>query len=325
MKGLRLSFASGAYDRVRPLLEGTVGVEGVDLVPVRVSPASELFWRMLRHEEFDVSELSLSNYIMEVARGLDRFVAIPVFPHRAFRQSALWVRADSPVHQPEDLKSKRIGIPEYSMTMMLVVRGFLSDDHGIAPSDVTWVAVRRERMDYALPQVPFEHAPEGSRLEDLLARGDVDAIVTTRTPTTAAGSTVRRLFANVQEVEQSYYRRTQIFPIMHLIAIRRSIYEANRWLAANLVSAFESSKSAAYEWLRDSQPYASLPWFSLDLEREWAAFDGDPFPYGVAPNLPTLTAAVRWSLEQGLSPRPIEVEELFPIEAVDPFASRQQR
>lgn len=324
MSGLRLSLACGPYDRVRPLLEGRVAVAGVDLTPVEVSPASELFWRMLRHEEFDVAELSLSNFIMEQARGIDRFVGIPVFPHRAFRHSAIWVREDSEIERPEGLAGRRIGIPEYSMTMLLFVRGFLAEDHAVAPEDITWVQVRPDRVEYDVPGVHLENA-ENASLDDLLAGGAVDAIVTTRSPRLTGGQQARRLFRAPEVVEAAYYSRTQIFPIMHVVVVRRSIFEQNRWLVASLMSAFEESKGIAYARLYESQPHASLPWLALDLEREWAVFGGDPFPNGIEPNLPTLSAATRWSHGQGLSPRALEVDELFPLEARDVFAFHRQR
>lgn len=322
-----LSFAAGDYDRIRPILEGQVRVEGVDLAPVKVMPAAELFWRMLRHEEFDVAELSLSNYIMEMAHGKSRFIAIPVFPHRTFRQSSLWVRSDSELTRPEDLAGKRVGIPEYSMTMMLFVRGLLSHEHGVHPGDVTWVRSRPERVEYSAPSVRIEDAPQGASLDDMLLDGRIDAAVTTRVPPAATGPRprLRRLIADPRAVEEDYYRRTRIFPIMHVVAIRRQAYEAHRWIAVNLVAAFEKAKAAAYERLRESQPYCSLPWFTLDLETEWAPFGGDPFPYGIAPNRPTLEAATCWSFEQGLSPRLVAVEELFAPETVEPFAHQKQR
>jgi 4,5-dihydroxyphthalate decarboxylase len=318
-----LSLACGPYDRVRPLLEGLVTIDGVDLTTLEVSPASELFWRMLRHEEFDVAELSMSNYIMEIARDIDRFVAIPVFPHRSFRHSSIWVLEDSELERPEDLAGRRIGIPEYSMTMMLFTRGFLADDHGVSPSDVNWVQVRPERIEYDPPDVAIENAPADVTLDGLLRAGDVDAIVTTRVPEAGAGA--RRLFRDPERVEAAYYQRTRIFPIMHLVVVRRPVFEANRWLAASLMKAFEDSKAMAYGWLHHSQPMASLPWFALDVEREWSIFGGDPFPYGIGPNLPTLAAALRWSFEQGLSARALEVDDLFPREALDAFAFHHQR
>ena len=324
MSRLRLSLACGPYDRVRPLLQGLVAVDGVDLTTLEVSPASELFWRVLRHEEFDIAELSLSNYIMESARGIDRFVAIPVFPHRAFRHSSIWVREDSGLERPEDLAGRRVGIPEYSMTMLLFTRGFLADDHGVAPSDITWAQVRPDRIEYDPPAVALENAPPGATLDDLLATGAVDAIVTTRVPT-LRDTQARRMFRDPEGVEAAYYRRTRIFPIMHLVVLRRAVFEANRWLVANLMSAFQESKAVAYRSIHHSQPLVSLPWFALDVEREWSVFDGDPFPYGIEPNLPTLAAAVRWSFEQGLSPREVSVDDLFPQEARDAFAFHDQR
>jgi 4,5-dihydroxyphthalate decarboxylase len=327
MGRLSLSLACGAYDRVRPILEGIVPVEGVDLIPLKVMPASELFWRLIRHEEFDIAEMSLSNYVMERSRGIDRFMAIPVFPHRAFRHSSLWVRSDAGIDRPEDLAGRRIGIPEYSMTMMLFVRGLLQHEYGVTPAQVTWVRARPERADYEPPSVPIEDAPPGTSLDALLLDGRVDAIVTTRVPSAARGEAplVRRLVADPRAAEAAYLRRTGIFPIMHAIVMRREVYQANRWLATNLVQAFEKAKEIAYGWLHESQPYCSLPWLAQELESQWDVFGGDPFPYGIEPNRRTLEAATSWSFEQGLSPRQVSVEELFAPETVEPFAHHGQR
>jgi 4,5-dihydroxyphthalate decarboxylase len=326
MNDLPITFASGAYDSIRPLLEGRIRIEGVRLTGIDVTPPAELFWRQLRHEEFDVAELSLLNFIMEIGHGIDRFVGLPVFPYRAFRQSAIWVRADSDLDRPEDLKGRRIGVPEYAMTMLLFVRGFLEDDHGIRPEDLTWVTVRPERVDQAMPAVPLEYSP-GSTLEGLLADGRVDAIITTRIPTGSHGPApkLRRLIPQVREVERAYYRRTRVFPIMHLVVIRRATYEANRWIAASLLSALERSKAEAYAALHEGHPWHPLPWLPLDVEEEWGLFGGDPYPYGLAANLPTLTAATEWAHRQGLAPRRIDVKELFAPEAIDAFTFAAQR
>jgi 4,5-dihydroxyphthalate decarboxylase len=181
-------------------------------------------------------------------------------------------------------------------------------------------------VEYEPPDVPIENAPEGARLEDLLTSKAVDAIVTTRRPPTPTGTvSPRRLFDDPFAVEADYFRRTSIFPIMHLVVIRRAVYEANPWLVANLTAAFEEAKSLAYRSLRESQPPVSLPWFANDLEREWQVFGGDPYPYGIEPNLPTLEASLRWSSDQGLSPRLATIDELFPVEAKDAFDFHDQR
>jgi 4,5-dihydroxyphthalate decarboxylase len=327
MSRLRLSFACAPYDFVRPILDGDVRVEGVDLTGVRVAPAAELFWRQLRHEEFDIAELSLSNYLMETARGVDRFIAIPVFPHREFRHSALWTRTDSDITRPEDLAGKRVGIPEYSMTMMLFVRGLLEHDHGVRPADITWVRVRPERATYEAPDVRVEEAPPGASLDDLLLDGLIDAAVTTRVPPASRGDAprLRRVIPHVRAVEEDYYRRTGIFPIMHVLVLKRAVYEANRWLAPNLLDAFGRAKEMAYENLLSSQPSCTLPWLADEIETTWSVFGGDPYPLGVLRNVRTLDAAAEWSYGQGLSPRRVQVEELFAPEAVGAFQFHAQR
>ena len=327
MSRLPLSLGCGAYDIVRPLLDGDVTVEGVSLTAVTVMPPAELFWRQLRHEEFDVAEISLLNYLMEVGRDDDRFVAIPVFPYRAFRHSAIWVREESPIERPADLKGKRIGVPEYAMTMLLFVRGFLESDHGVSPSDVEWITVRPERLEYQSASVEPRLAAPGSTLEGLLLSDQVDAIVTTRVFDAEARARmgIRRMLRDARAVEMQYYRQTRIFPIMHTIVLRRAIYEANRWVAASLFAAFQAAKAEAYAALRDGHPEHLLPWFNWHVEDEWDVFGGDPYPYGLDGNTPTLEAALDWCLRQDMIPRPVRLDEVFAVEATDSFTYAGQR
>lgn len=318
MAKLGLTLACNPYDRVQPLIDGSVQADGVELNCItRLSPG-ETFWRMLRHEEFDVSELSLSAYILGLARGDTRFVGIPVFLLRLFRHSYIWVREDAGIERPQDLKGKTILVPEYHMTALLYIRGALKHDYGVLPEDLRWIRTRMERVDVELPPgVVVQEAGSERTVEEIMESGEIDATAGTRPP---RGKTpMRRLFPNFREVEADYYRRTGVFPIMHLLAIKRSVYEANPWLALSLVEAFEQSKQEAYWRMREVSGIYSLPWLNHELDETRDVFGPDPFPYGIEPNRASLEAATRFSYEQGLSPRQLAIEELFANETVDVF------
>ncbi len=321
MAKLPLSLACGGYDKTQALIDGRVAVEGVDLNYLKIEPPGEIFWRQVRHDEFDASELTLSAYIIGLSRGDDRFVGIPVFPLRLFRHSFIWVRNDSGINEPKDLKGRQIAIPEYHMTAMLYIRGMLQHDHGVSPSDIHWLRTRVERLPLKLPAEIDLKDIQTEDWDAMLTRGEIDGTMGTRAPRASEGSSprVRRLFGDVREAETDYYRRTGIFPIMHVVALKRDIYERNRWIAKALLDAFDRSKAEAYRRMRDVSGMYSLPWMSLDQEHSQRVFGGDPYPYGLAPNLATLEAATQFSFEQGLSDRKVSVEELFAPETIDVF------
>ncbi|HZT06091.1 MAG TPA: ABC transporter substrate-binding protein [Chloroflexota bacterium] len=321
MGKLALTLACGGYDRTQALMDGTVAIEGVDLNYLRIEPPGEIFWRQVRHDEFDVSELTMSAYIIGLSRGDDRFVAIPVFPLRLFRHAFIWVRDDAGIITPTDLREKRIAIPEYHMTAMLYIRGMLQHDYGVLPEEIDWYRTRVERVELNLsPKIRISDA-QSANWEEMLARGQLDGTMGTRAPRAAGSDSpgVRRLFSEVRDVEADYYRRTGIFPIMHVVAMKREIYERNRWVAKALLDAFEASKAHAYARMRDVSGIYSLPWLSVEQDRTRAIFGADPYPYGLEPNRTTLEAATQYSYEQGLSARKVSVEEMFARETVDVF------
>ena len=279
---------------------------------------------MLRYNEFDASEMSLSNYILGLAREDRRFVGVPIFPYRAFRHSMIWVNTDSGIRQPKDLIGKRMGIPEYATTALLFVRGMLQEEYGVRPEQIEWFRGREERVDLDLPSnVLVNDAGSDRALETMLEKGDLDAVATFKAPRVNISlRRVTRLFPNVREVEAQYYRRTGIFPIMHLIVIKREIYERHPWAAMSLVRAFQAAKERCYERAKQySVLYAITPWMRLEMEESEKIFGKDPYPYGVHPNLQTLEAATRFSYEQALSKRKIEIDELFAKETIDAFAT----
>ncbi|HZR60794.1 MAG TPA: PhnD/SsuA/transferrin family substrate-binding protein [Xanthobacteraceae bacterium] len=310
MNKLKLTLACGRYDRTQPLIDGRVEVEGVDLTFLPLRPG-ETFWRMLNHGEFDVSEMSLSSYTILRSEGDTRFIAIPIFPSRVFRQSAVYLRADSKIAAPADLKGKRVGVADYQMTAAVWTRGFLSDDYGVKPEDIHWVIGRPVRTIKPPSNITCEFMRQDTTLEAMLERGEIDALVSVMIPPTL-GSSVRRLFAEPRKVERDYYQRTGIFPIMHTFVLKTALYEANPWLAISFYRAFTRARDIAYYWMYDTDALTvGLPWVIDELETTRKIFGPQVWDYSIEGSRPTLEALVRHLDEQKLSRRPMKVEELF--------------
>jgi 4,5-dihydroxyphthalate decarboxylase len=314
MADLRLTFACGPYDRTQALRDGSIKPEGIDLTYITQQPA-EIFWRMLQFREFDASEMSLSNYTSLVSGGDAPFVAIPVFPSRVFRHGYFFINTTKTIRAPADLRGKRGGVPEYSMTAAVYMRGLLQHEYGVKPSDVEWVQGRADRLGRALPKdVRLTQAPPGTELGDLLERGEIDFLMTANNPLSFRRSapTVRRLFPNYRELEQDYYRRTKIYPIMHTVVIRRDIYERHPWVALNLYEALVAAKERCYRLLLETgSPKASFAWLQPLIEEEQAIIGPDWYPYGIAQNRPTIEALLQYTHEHGLTDRRLALEELF--------------
>jgi 4,5-dihydroxyphthalate decarboxylase len=318
MPDIAINLACQDYEHTRALGDGTVPVEGFDLNFMAISPPSQIFLRMLNKEEFDASEMSLSNYLIARGHGDNRFVALPVFPARVFRHSYIWVHANSGVGQPGDLIGKRVGIADYSMTALLFIRGMLKHQYGVVPEDIHWFRRRREHVAIKTPaHLRIDDIEKNQTLDDLLERGQLDALAVTSPPRAfkAGSSLVRRLFPDARAVEAEYYRQTRIFPIMHLVVVRRALYEKNPSIAPALVKAFQKAKEKAYEKLEER--LSPLPWVNLDVEYARQAIGSDFYPYGLQQNLPTLEAATQYSYEQGLTERRLEIRELFAPETLD--------
>ena len=321
MSGPTITLGCQNYDHLRALIDGTVKPDGFNLRIETISPPAQIFLRMLRSEEFDASEMSLSNYLIALARGDRRFVAIPIFPSRVFRHSYIWINTDSGIQKPQDLIGKRIGIADYSMTALLFVRGMLQHQYGVAPKDVYWYRSRSEHLSIQVPQgVRIENIGKDQNLDELLEEGKLDAVAVTSPPRSfkRGAPVIRRLFPNSREVEAEYYRQTKIFPIMHTVVIRRALYEQHRWLARALAQAFQAAKQHSYE--RFNEGLYPLPWLNLDLEFARQVMSHDIYSYGVKENLPTLEAATLYSNEQGLTERKLEVSEIFAPETLDLFS-----
>ena len=314
MPKMRLTLACGPYDRTQALRDGTIVPEGIDLTYLTLQPA-EIFWRMLQYKEFDVSEMSLSNYTTLVSTGQAPFVAIPVYPSRVFRHGYFFINTGKDIQAPADLKGKRGGVPEYSMTAAVYMRGLLEHEYGVKPADVEWVQGRADRLGHRLPaEIRIEQAPAGAELGDLLERGDIDFLMTAYNPLSfrRGSPSVRRLFPNYAEVEKDYYRRTGIYPIMHTVVIRRDIYERDPWVALNLYKAFTAAKRQALNRMTEAgSPKASFAWLQPMIEEEQAIFGPDWYSYGIEQNRPSLEALLQYTHEQGLTSRRLRIEDLF--------------
>ena len=329
MAKLRLNLACWNYDRTRALADGSVQPDGIDLNYLDL-PVEETFFRMLRYREFEVAELSLSSYTVSLFGEQRPFIAIPVFPSRFFRHSSIYVNADAGIRTPKDLIGKRIGTPEYQMTAPVWIRGILSEHYGVPVDSVTYYTGGEEepgrpekiRLDLP-PNIKVQPIGEAQTLSAMLASGEIDALYTARMPSTFSlrrGAAVQRLFANYKEVEQEYYRKTRIFPIMHTVAIRRDVYEQNRWVAQSLYKAFVEAQRRTYEDLYMTAALkAMLPWLTSHVEETRALMGDDFWAYGFECNRASLATFLRYHHEQGLSKRILEPEELFAPETMQSF------
>ncbi|MEO6565656.1 MAG: ABC transporter substrate-binding protein [Casimicrobiaceae bacterium] len=328
MSKLKLTFGCWNYDRTRALADGSVVADGIDLNYLDM-PVEETFFRMLRNQEFDVAELSLSSYTVSLFRSPQPFVAIPVFPSRFFRHSCIYVNATSGIRKPTDLIGRRIGNPEYQMTAPVWIRGILSDHYAVPVDSVTYVTGgeeepgRSEKLKLDLPpSIRVERIGPEQTLAQMLRDGEIDALYTARAPSSfrAGDGRVVRLFPDYREIERDYYRSTGIFPIMHTVAIRRDVYDANRWIAQSLQKAFIAAQAKTYVDLKESAALkAMLPWLNHHVEEAIAEMGEDYWPYGFARNRATLDTFLRYHHEQGLSKRRLAPEDLFAPESLEAF------
>jgi 4,5-dihydroxyphthalate decarboxylase len=304
---MRLTLACGRYDRTQALIDGRVRVEGVDeLIYLALRPG-ETFWRMLNNEEFDASEMSLSSYTILRSEGDARFVALPVFPSRVFRQNALYVRDGSPLRDPRELKGKRIGVGDYQMTAAVWTRGFLQHEYGVRPQEATWVVGKPIRAIRQPEGIRLEFLSPQSDLEEMLERGEIDALMSVMIPR-KLGRTIQRLIPDFRRVEHEYFRKTGIFPIMHTLVLRRPVYEANPWLAVSLYRAFCRARDMALAQAYDTDALtASSPWIIDEIERSRDV----KWDYSIEGSRPTLEALVQYLDEQQLTRRRMAVQELF--------------
>lgn len=324
MARLPITLACGPYDRTRALADGAVRVDGVDLRYLELDP-EEIFFRMLTYGEFDVAELSLSSYLLTHLAG-GPFVAVPVFPSRMFRHTSVYVNEAAGIAEPADLAGRTVGIAEYQLTANVWIRGILQEYHGLPAASVRYRTGglnepgRREKIALELPaDIDIEPIPAGRTLSDMLARGELDAVVSPRAPIAfETGGGLRRLFADSRERERQYFRDSGIFPIMHVLVMHRRVYESNRWLARSLVKAFTEAKTLAYRQLsRTVALSVSLPWVREEYEASVGLLGEDFWSYGVQPNRHVIETFIRYAHEQGMISRRPEPEELFAPESIE--------
>src|SRR5262245_3176824 len=320
MPDLKLRLACNDYDRCRALIDGTVKPEGISLDITRLKPR-ELFPRMIDHQEFDAAELSLASYATLAARDASPFVAIPVMLSKLFRHSCIYVRRGAGIERPQDLKGKRVGTTQYGATAVVYIKGMLQDEYGVKPEDLRWfigglsTPTEPPLVPLNLPnKIALEFLPRGHTLEAMFAEGKLDALVAIHFPQLflSGSPDIGRLFPNHREVEEDYYRRTKILPIMHTVVIRNDIYRAHPFVAASLYRAFTEARDRALEPLYDTDALmVSLPFLIDHIEQTRRVFGADFWSYGLEPNRPALDALCRYVYEQGLAPRRIKPEDLF--------------
>ena len=324
MANLHLTLACGPYDRTQAIIDGSVRPDGIDLTYLSLQPA-EIFWRQLQYREFDVSEMSMSNYTTTVSVALAKgekppFIAIPVFPSRVFRHGYFFYNPEKfaksgGLKSPKDLEGRRGGVPEYSMTAAVYMRGLLQHDYGVDLKSIRWLQGRTDRLGHKLPaDIHVEQGDPRVELGDLVEAGELDFMMTANNPLAfrRGSAKVVRLFPNYVELEKDYYKRTKIYPIMHTVAIKREIYDRDPWVAMSLYKAFCAAKERCYRMLLDAgSPKASFAWLQPLIEEEQAIFGKDWFPYGIETNRPTLEAICQYTHEHGLAPKRLEIEDLF--------------
>lgn len=324
--GLQLSFACPPYDRILPLVYGSVPAEGLNLNYLPL-PVEEVFWRQLRHQEFDISESSLSSYVMLRSRGDDRFIAVPVFTSRVFRHSCVFINRHKGIRAPQDLKGKVVAVPEYQITACVWLRGIFQDDYQVFPKDIQWrsggeeTPGRVEKIPIRLPpDVHLEPIPDNTSLSKMLDEGEVDALFAARAPSCfqQGSPNVGRLFENYPEVEKQYYLKTGIFPIMHTIILKQEVYRKNPWVARSLVKAFSQAKDQVTRLYEETAAlHVTLPWVHAEVERTYGIMGKDWWPYGIERNRKPLDTFLRYHYEQGLSAKRMKVEDLFAPETLD--------
>ena len=327
MPDLRLSMASGSYDHVRDLLSGCVRADGIELIAMEL-PIEEIFFRTFSFREWDISEFSMAKYASLVGSGNAPFTAIPVFPSRVFRQSAIYVAAASGIRAPEDLRGKRIGVPEWAQTAGIYARAYLQHQCKLRLAEIDWVqggvnqAGRHEKVSPRLPEGVSIRAVHDRSLNDMLLDGDLDAIVSAREPAAfiAGDPRIARLWTEYRGIEEAYYRETGIFPIMHVVVVRNQVLESAPWVAGNLLRAFEQAKANSQQRLSTivNSP-VPVPWIHDAYERCQRLFGEDPWPYGIDANRTTLATFLQYCQEQGITDRRVSVDELFPLQLTQSF------
>jgi 4,5-dihydroxyphthalate decarboxylase len=318
---VHLTMAVADYDHMRDVVHGVVRPDGIRLTAFASDNVEDIFFRFIKHSEFDVSEMSFGKYVAFTSRGDAPMVGIPVFPSRVFRHSGIYVRTDRGIKTAKDLEGRTVAMPEWAQTAGIYARGMLAEYYGVDLTSIRWVQAgvnqpgRVEKVDLALPDsVRYQSRPETS-ISAMLANGDVDAAISARTPDVflEGHPQVARMFPNYRAEELAYFQKTGVFPIMHLLAMRRAVFEQHPWIAMNIFNACEEAKRRSLARIRAIGVAAiPVPWASGFLEDCAATFGEDPFPYGLDANRPTLKAFCRFAHDQHITERPLTPDDLFP-------------
>jgi 4,5-dihydroxyphthalate decarboxylase len=319
---LHLTLATTDYDHVRDLINGVVRAEGVVLTGF-VLPVEEIFFRFIKNREWDISEMSFGKFIAYASQGNSPFIGIPVFPSRVFRHSAFYVRGDRGIASPKDLEGKTVGIPEWAQTAGIYARGFLSETAGVDLRKIRWVqagmneAGREEKVEFTLPPGIQYQQRRDTSISAMLLSGEVDAAISARVPDafTRGGGKIARLYPDYRAEEMRYHAATGIYPIMHVIAMRRAVFERYPWVAMNMLKAFDEAKQRSQERIKDlTASRIPVPWAEAIAAEFSGNFGDDPFPYGLEANRKTLDAFCRFAHDQGVTAKQLTPDELFPKE-----------
>ena len=320
MATVPITIACGNYDRTAAISDGRVTVEGCDVTFLSLEP-EEIFHRAFRFAEFDVCEISFSSFLRTVANGTAAYVGIPAFVSRVFRHSGIYVRTAAGIDTPQDLRGKRVGVPEYQITAVVWMRGMLQHEYGVHPSQIHWRSGgqeqpgRQERTPLkSIPGLDLQRIGDDQTLVGMLKAGELDALFTARAPSSfiAGEAHIARLFPNTRAAEIAYYRKTRLFPIMHLVGVRKSLAERCPWLATSVYKAFCEAKALAMTRLTDVNALAvSLPFLDAETRETMAVMGPDFWRYGVHANLPEIEALAQYAFEQGLLERRVKADELF--------------
>ena len=327
MKPLELTLAIGDYDHTRDVAHGVVRAEAIALRWLNL-PVEEIFYRFIKYREWDISEMSFGKFAAFMASDDRRFVAIPVFPSRVFRLSSFYVSTRGRIRSADDLAGARIGIPEWGQTASIYTRGYIAHELGVPLTEIEWVqagvnqAGRVEKTQFTFPQGVRYRSEPARTLDEMLQAGAIDVALTARPPRSfSEGSdAVTRLFPDFRAREDAYFRKTGVFPIMHVLAMKREVYEAHPWIAMNLMKAFEEAKARSLVRLSDiTASHLPLPWIPDYLGSVRELMGVDPWPYGIEPNRRTLEAFLQFAFEQGICQRQLEPADLFVPEVQTTF------
>ncbi|MEX2453629.1 MAG: ABC transporter substrate-binding protein [Rhodospirillaceae bacterium] len=319
-RDIPITIAVGDTDRVGAIKDGRVKVEGCDVTFIPMEP-EEVFFRAFRYNEFDCCELSFSSFIRVTSQNKSNFVGIPAFISRVFRHSGFYIRTDRGIEKPEDLRGKLVGLPEYQMTAPVWMRGILEDEYGVKPTDIRWrsggqeQAGRDERTPFDAPAgLDLKPIPQDRTLVEMFEAGELDALMTARAPSSfmLGKPNVARLFPNFRDVEKEYYRKTKMFPIMHLVGLKKELAEKHPWMPGSIYKAFLQARDLAYEdLLKTAALNITLPWVEAEARETMALMGKDFWRYGVEESRHEIEALARYSYSHGLSERLVTPEELF--------------